>query len=183
MKFGDAMISYEASMRLRMGVKGVDWRDAEPGEVTIDGKPAVWNRINLYTGEATNQHLSNDGMFYETRGMFLDDSVVTPGTDIMEGILSQFLLAAETEEKYVPYGKEVFPPVSIPSNYADEFVSMEVELTTYYKQARAEFAIGILNIESDWDAYKNNLQRIGLDRYVEILQEAYDQAAIKIGAR
>jgi len=181
-KFGDFMLSYEATMRLRMGVKGVDWKDAEPGEKTIDGRPAIWNRINPYTGEATNQHLSNDGMFYETRGMFLDDCVVEPGTDIMEGILSQFLLAIETEEKYVQYGKEVFPPVSIPKDNADEFASLEVELSTFYKQARASFVTGEMDIDKDWDTYVNNLNSIGLKKYVEILQAAYDQASIKIGA-
>lgn len=181
-KFGDFMLSYEASMRSRMGEKDIDWRDAKPDELTINNTPAEWFRIIPYTGEAQNKHLDNDGMFYETRGMFLDDSAVAPNTDIMSGIASQFLLAQETTEKYVDYAKEVFPPVSIPAEFLEEFVSLETELKTYYQQARAAFVSGSTDIEKDWDKYVKGLETIGLDRYVEILQIAYDQAAVKIGS-
>lgn len=182
MQLADAMYSYDASMRLRMGVKDVDWRDATAGETTFDNRPAVWARITPYTGAAQNQHLGNDGMFYETRGMFLDDSAFDHSQSIMTADASQFLLAQETVEKYVPCGKEVFPPVTIPLEDADEFYSLEVELTNYYKEARAAFTTGDMDLEGDWQGYVDGLNAIGLARYVELLQKAYDQSAVKIGA-
>jgi len=181
-KFGDFMLSYDATMRLRMGEKDVDWRDARPGELTMDKRPAKWVRINPYTGDPQNKHLDNDGMFYETRGMFLDDSAVDPKTGIMEGVASQFLLAQETREKYIQYAKEVFPPVTIAAESADEFATLETELKKYYEEARAAFVTGAKDLDKDWDAYVKDLKRIGLDKYLQILQAAYDKAAIKIGA-
>jgi len=182
LKLADFMLSYESTMRLRMGVKGVDWRDAEEGETTFDGRPAVWARIKQYTGEAQNQHLDNDGIFYETRGMFLDDCAYDHSKTIMDTLASQHLLAVDTVERYVEYAKEVLPPVTVPAEYSEEFYPLEAELKIFYEQARAAFISGAMDLDADWDGYVNDLKAIGLDRYLEILQIAYDQGKIKIGA-
>ena len=36
------------------------------------------------------------------------------------------------------------------------------------------FIIGKMDIESEWDKYIETLNSLGVDRYVEILQEGYD---------
>lgn len=181
-ELADFMLSYESSMRLRLGVKGVDWDDAAEGETTVDGRPAVWKRITPYTGEPQSQHLGNDGLFYETRGMFLNDSVFDHTKDLMSPENDQFLLAEYAEKYYEPYGKEVIPPVVIPSEENDEYVSLEVQLKQYYEEARASFVSGAWSVENDWDRYVSDLQGYGLERYIEILQKAYDDSPIKIGA-
>lgn len=181
-ELADFMLSYDASMRLRMGVKDVDWVEAAEGETTIDNRPAVWKKLTPYTGEAQNQHLGNDGLFYETRGMFLDDSVYDHSKTLYSPENDQFLLANDAVKHYQPYGKEVFPPVNISTEDADEFASLEVQIKQCYEESRAAFVSGTMDLDKDWDSYVQTLKSYGLDRYVEILQKAYDESPVKIGS-
>ena len=53
-------------------------------------------------------------------------------------------------------------------------------ITTYLKQARAQFITGELDLDKDWDTYVNTLNQMNLGRLLEIEQAAYDRyAAVK----
>ena len=83
----------------------------------------------------------------------------------------------------MPYGREVVPAVSIPGDLLDEYNLMDVDLNTYLKEAMASFLIGETDINSDgdWEDYKQGLYAIGLERYMEIFNEAYAASPLKWG--
>ncbi len=51
---------------------------------------------------------------------------------------------------------------------------METNILDNVEQSAVQFITGELSLEDDWDDYVNGLESLGVDRYVEINQEAYD---------
>ncbi len=183
-KLGDFLYSYDSTMRLRHGEFGTSWVAAAEGQKTFDGRPAVFSLLIPYGNEVQNLHLDNDLMFYETRGVYLDDQVFgLTGDDLYSTDNMQFYMSEVTKNFYVPFGKEVVPKVTIPTEYIDEYNVIEVDLNTFTKETMASFLIGELDIakDADWNEFVNGLKDIGLERYIEILNIAYEASPLKWG--
>lgn len=183
-QLGDFMLSYDSTMRLRKGEYGVCWTDAEEGELTFDGRPAVFKELIPYGNEVQNSHLDNDLIFYETRNVFLDDRAFAEGSDLYSAENVQFLISEAAKNYYEPYGREVLPTVDIPGEDLDEYNILAVDLKTYYTEWMASFLNGEADIEDDdvWAEYTTGLYDIGLERFVEIYTNAYEISTLKWGA-
>lgn len=183
-QLGDFMLSYDSTMRLRKGEYGVNWTDAEEGQLTLDGRPAVFVELIPYGNEVQNSHLDNDLMFYETRNVFLDDRAFEEGGDLWSAENLQFFISEAAKNYYEPYGREVLPTIDIPMDMIDEYSVLSVDLKTYYTEWMASFLNGEADIEDDdvWAEYKQGLYDIGLERFVEIYTEAYEISPLKWGA-
>lgn len=183
-KLADFLYSYDSTMRLRHGEYGVSWVSAEPGQMTIDGRQATFVIKIPYGNEVQNLHLDNDLIFYETRGVYLDDSAFGLVTDdLFDASNSQWYMSEITKEYYMPYAREVVPTVTIPADLLDEYNTIEVDLTTYTKEAMASFLTGETNINDDgaWQGFVNGLYGAGLKRYIEIYNIAYEASPLKWG--
>lgn len=178
-KLVDFMYSYEASMRCVMGVKDVDWRDALPDETNADGEPAVYAKINNLSG-VQNQMLGLSGVYYLTRGMALSDAAFDHEAGIMSPMATADLIYQECMRDYVPYGKELIPNLSIPVEYRTEYGELSGELYNYSRDTRGRFVMGELSLDDDWDSYLEELYAVGLERYLELKQIAYDLSPIKV---
>ena len=40
-----------------------------------------------------------------------------------------------------------------------------------------QFITGVKDIDAEWDTYKSTLENVGLSRYLELLQVAYDASS------
>ena len=60
------------------------------------------------------------------------------------------------------------------SDDADELSMLKVQLKNYIEESRSRFIIGDLNLDNDWDTYLSTLEDLGLSRYLELEQKAYD---------
>lgn len=183
-ELGDFLYSYDSTMRLRHGKFGESWVAAEEGQMTIDGRQATFVEKIPYSSEVQNLHLDNDLMFYETRGIYLDDGAFGLETDdLYAGVNMQWFMSETTKENYVPYGREVVPAVTVPADLQDEFNVIEVDMDTYVKEAMASFLVGETDIDDDgvWGEFKQGLYDIGLERYVEIYNIAYEASVLKWG--
>lgn len=181
---GDFLYSYDSTMRLRHGEFGTSWVEAEEGQLTIDGRQATFVEIIPYGNEVQSLHLDNDLMFYETRGIFLDDGAFGLVTDdLWAAENTQWFMSEVTKEYYMPYGYEVVPPITIPQEDIDEYSVISVDLKTYREEAMASFLLGDTDIDNDadWESYKQGLYDIGLERYLEILNDAYEASPLKWG--
>ncbi len=184
MKLGDFLLSYDSTMRLRKGEYGVWWREAEEGETTIDGRPATFVELQSYGNEVQNSHLDNDLMFYETRGVFLDDRAFGPDTDLWSAANLQFFMSEACKEYYIPYAREVLPQVTILTQYNDEYNVILTDLNTYVTEKMTAFLTGEIDINDDavWEDYLEGLKSIGLERLIEIYTESYEASPLKWGA-
>jgi putative aldouronate transport system substrate-binding protein len=82
----------------------------------------------------------------------------------------------ETITKYnvgiVP--KEVYPPVYMTKAQASEIAQLRTAIDNYVQESTARFIIGELDIDKSWDAYVKELGNIGVAKYIDISQKAYD---------
>jgi putative aldouronate transport system substrate-binding protein len=81
-------------------------------------------------------------------------------------------LYAGKEDKAAIYP---FWKVWIDPSLASEVATLQTNLENYIQQNSLQFVTGSKNIDSDWDAYVKGLEGLGLKRYLEIQQTAYDK--------
>lgn len=56
----------------------------------------------------------------------------------------------------------------------EEYEELYSTFDSYIDQSVAEFIVGTKSLDSDWDAYLSDLEKYGLERYMELQQEGYD---------
>ena len=56
-----------------------------------------------------------------------------------------------------------------------EWAELDTMLRDAVTEGIAEFVTGVRDIDRDWDRYVENLQRLGLDRFLEIYQREYER--------
>ena len=180
-KLADFMYTEDSSVRLRQGVKDVDWRMAKEGEKTFDGKPATYARITplVTNGCAQNQHFGNSGMFRESNDSFIGAWAVQDGFDIrsLDGIEQLLIEQTWPYDGFEP--KQTLPPVVFTEEEAAEVSTIEVEVQKYAKEQRVLFITGQKSLDTDWDSYVTNLKNLGLDRLVELYNTAYQRQYVK----
>lgn len=173
----DSLYNFEVFETMNIGQKGRDWTDPQSGDVGLDGKPALLRRIRQYSNEPQNvnwQDFANVAATAERRF----GEAVDPNVDKFSAPGLERLLFDETKEKYEPYASkeyEVAPPLKFTSEETTELQTITVELEKYITESRTKFIMGTSNLESDWDTYVKGLNDIGLEKYLEIQQKAYDR--------
>ena len=81
---------------------------------------------------------------------------------------------------YIPYTPEdlsAYPPRQMLYTLEDSKKLNEINtvLRDYIKECRDKFILGVMDIESDWDEYANNLKSIGYEEVISIMQKRYDE--------
>lgn len=178
MRWADDFYSYTTGMRRSWGEEGVAFRAAEPGEVGLDGKtPALFKTLVPFDEQAQNEHWSWLGVEYVDSALWNGINVTTPDMDLYSPEGFEKLLWVETEAKYEPYRTEQYselPKLRLGSDENDELAMLQVQLKNYIEACRADFIIGNLSLEHDWETYIETLENLGLSRYLELKQDAYD---------
>lgn len=68
----------------------------------------------------------------------------------------------------------IIPPPAYGEDAAAEVVEIGTALDNSAAEMTARFIIGDADIEADWDDCLAEFERIGLDRYIELMQDAFD---------
>ena len=170
-RLGDAFYEMDVTMRKVWGREGIEWEEPEPGELGINGLPAVWKRL-LGEGEMspTSRWGTQGGPMALSREMRL-------GSVAQEGPSVEGVLFTETRDKMEPYKPDlatIIPLLTYNEEVTPELVELKAALGTYIQEMTARFIIGDVDIETGWDDYLAELQNIGLPRYLKLVQKAYD---------
>lgn len=172
-KWIDYLYSEEGTRRANEGREGEEWVKPDAGVKGINGEQAAWKR-NVSLQDIQNITWQSMDIGAVTSYYRLSEVAGDPFT--VEGFESR--LYNETFNKYEPYkATEVFPPVFIPADLIDEMAQLKSPIMDYVKQSMAKFITGSMDIEKDWDSYVEGLNKLKVDRYVELLQTAYDASA------
>ena len=78
---------------------------------------------------------------------------------------------------YEPYYKSTNIPSICWCSDSDllaEIAELKVIINTEVESAYTEFILGIRDLDTEWDAYVQNLKDLGLDRYIECLNKMYN---------
>ena len=173
-KWGDLRMTYEESLLLNYGKKDVNWRWGKPGEVGINGKPAVWS---------WDEPLQNpQNVTWYLYGPFLYDAdwrlgqATEANVDMYKGENMNLRLYVETHDKYAPYQakEEYTPPLWVTPDVADELAQLGTTIRDYVVESAARFIVGDLDIDSSWDSYVREFDKMGLARFLSIYQTLYD---------
>jgi putative aldouronate transport system substrate-binding protein len=168
LRWADGFYQQEVEMNAYYGPKGVGWDWAQPGDVGINGKPALYRVLKIW-GNVQNDQWSQTNPSFRSSDWRLGQA-----TDNQWEF--ETYLYRETA-KLEPYKQD--PAMSVPPLYfnqeqAQESGQLEASLTKYVNEMLARFVSGEDDIETGWDAYLQTLDQIGLPRFLEIQQAAYD---------
>lgn len=162
MKFLDWNYSEEGQLFQQFGVEGVSYE-------MVDGKPVYTDLImnnpeGLTQGQAMHQY-SRSGNFWPmvTRLEYFEQTTALPE---QRGAVE----AWDANDRY----DYMIPPIAIPAELSDEFFKIAGDIWTYVEEARAEFISGEESLDN-YDAYLAKLEEMGLERFTEIYQIAYDE--------
>lgn len=156
----DYFYSYEGSILMRYGVEGE----------------------NMYFDEDGKPHY-NDGILDspEGSGTEIGKFTIWPGggapqwvnDDNCEAIASEATLKAqEALDAYLP--KQIYAEPLLEEETSDRLSVLWTDLENYMKETTSKMIRGELNFDSDWDTYVETMNKIGLEEWVSIYQETYD---------
>lgn len=173
-RWGEGMYEEEVTLRKYYGRPDQEWRYAEPGEVGINGKPAIWASLAASGGEVdvpTEHSWMHVGPHYRSAD-FRNGQVVAGG---IEGHpqASLYQYTVETGTPYAQDVEKVVPPLVFDESQATEVAGLQTSILNYVNEMIARFVTGDLDISTDWEDYLAEFEALNVDRYVEILQAAY----------
>ena len=185
MRFIDWFYTEEGTMTNFWGPEGIAWEKAAPGQVGVNGQPAVWKQLSMKEGDEYFGNLTWGGTFPFVMPGEMLGSIVAPDSwfaldDNGSPTGLEKYLYEQTRDNYAPYGEPVeniLPPLFVQPDDIDELAQLKASLYPYVDEALARFIVGDLDIEADWDRHLRELESLGLSRYLEIMQKAYDASA------
>ncbi|MCM3628276.1 extracellular solute-binding protein [Paenibacillus glycanilyticus] len=179
-KLVDYMFTPEGQTNGASGMKDIDWRDPKEGELALgEGVKPMVAPIPMTEGEAPrNAGWSGMAHFYMPKEY--RDSWVQ-GTDIYDSANYERRLYQATLLYQGHEPKELFPlwAIWLDSADVDEATMLQTNIKTYIDENALQFITGNKSLDKDWDSYLKGLQDLKLDRYLEILQKAYDASTFK----
>lgn len=144
--------------------------DPAEGKLGMDGSPALyvvnaaalWRENNVWLADANPTFLS-----HEMRG--------GGATSTEEGGYDQELVIYQAALKYSPFKpKEILPPsLTFTEDQAAVAGEIQTMVDTYVKENFAAFVTGKKNIDTDWDAYLGELNKMGVDTLKQTLSDAW----------
>jgi len=173
----DNFMTEISTLKTIQGYQDVHWRFSDPGEVSIAGGQARWERIvspeadrgatetAMWAGQPMPNWRSHDWRLSERA----DRSIVEQET----------LLYDETRAMY-QYRNDlniILPVLIFDEAQAAELVDIQVPINSFVLESISRFTVGDLCLDNDWDWYLRELEVMGLARLLELNQAAFDQRA------
>lgn len=167
----DYMWDRDMALQARFGVKDVDWKAPDTGAIgmyeSLGYKPMV-QYINSIWGTVQNSQWGENHPTLRTYDMICGQ--VWNGNKFD----SQYMTAqAVPKYKDLVVKDPVLQILYLPEE-ADEISEIKATLDTYRDEAAVAFITGNRPL-SDWDNYLKELDTIGLKKYMEVTQTAYDR--------
>lgn len=172
----DYFYSEEGEM-FRTGREGIEWEKAEEGQTGFNGEPAKY--VSLSTPEDDEYYQNVD--FSESIPALISkehrESAATSQDFRGEGVNNwnevQLFQGTQNYEAVARSAEESLPPLTVPAEKADDYARMKTELEDYMDECMVQFIVGGMDLENDWDGYLDQLNAIGMEEYMTINNEAY----------
>lgn len=161
----DYFYGEEGSKMFFMGFEGVTYEEDEDGNVNYL-EEITDNPDGLNMDQAISEYLTWPGGYY-------------PGI-----VREEFFQGAEAKEnsrinaeKTKPYridDDDILPGLNYTVEENDQISAITTDLQTYIDEMNAEFITGKRSFDQ-WDEYINTLDKMGVEKYVELSQKAYER--------
>lgn len=181
-KVADLMCSKKMSISTRWGEEGVNWDYPENVADIANYKAGVdgWD-ISLVAYNDGAYWGGTDPLSYGWRqvGPYVREYGIANGSGV--DVTREDIYITNTNNGKDLYQKsshrpeEVIPKLIYTSEEAEVVASIESVLNNYVVENIAFFVTGIKDIDADWDSYIAELEKIGLSKYIEVVQGAYNR--------
>ena len=172
MRMADFMMSEESSVFSRFGKPETDWTKPASGDVALGAKwgatPAI-KPILVWGGTAHSSHWNDVGPHILLQ-KYTDGQAWNGNPTDAEYMIAQCVPGLLHKEP-----AEVATLILYDKEQTAQIADIQTTLTSYVKETLARFATGDMDLEKDWDGYLKELDRIGLAKYIEVSQSAYDK--------
>ncbi|MFD7160628.1 ABC transporter substrate-binding protein [Kribbella sp. NPDC059898] len=165
----------------QFGMEGKGWTQPGSGDVALDKslKP-IFKQIPqkpgskpLNSGWGALAQYNNTARFRNSEAIGTD-IYSQPGYERKLFEATKLYAGHEDKAQIYPFWK-VWPDPA----QANELATLQTNIQNYVQQNALQFITGSKNLDTDWDAYVKGLDSLGLKRYLEIQQAAYDKVPNK----
>ena len=164
-KWADFIYSDEGYMLFNFGVEGETYN-------MVDGKP-VYTDLILNNPEGIS--------ISEALMRYCKAPYTAPGVNQAEDYLQQFYQFDEQKEAFTVWeaypensDKGFLPPISYSAEETEEISIITTEINTYVEENLSKFVTGSRPMD-EYDDFVNTLKTMGVERYIELTQNAYDR--------
>jgi putative aldouronate transport system substrate-binding protein len=180
MRWLDWFYTEEGTIAGNYGEKGVGWADADPGATGQDGRPAKYKSLIIPTTSPWYNNSHYSGFPFYTDEVFnsawqMPDDPLAP-----DGSGSGKFLYIKSVENYAPYAipyRDYIPPLYYPEDVVSDYAVLLTNINTYVEECIAKFVVGQMNLDTEWNQFQDELRKLGIDRYLQIVQNAYNSSA------
>lgn len=162
-RWADFQYSEKNSLWSRYGEEGIDWIPATADQRGPFGAPAVFQEIGQW-GAPTSR--SNRQKLMYLSSQLLSGLAMADNSD-------SFYVLRTPKYMDVAIGNGVPRVFMLPAE-VDEYSELRTTLDTYVDETFARFVTGDLPL-SEWDNFQAEVKKIGVDRFIELTQIAYDR--------
>lgn len=177
----DYIATPEGTLRTAEGVEGNGWRKATADEKGLDGRPATFAQIS--EGKTQNSGWGQLCGLVRTPDFVLSYAYAQDpyAEDVIPLIGRQILLYyGSLEHQEVAQSFEsILPELYYSQEQIEELSLLKTTIADYVNSSIVQFVTGDMDVEKDWDSYIKQMNNLGVERYLEIVQSAYDVSSFK----
>ncbi|MBE7038448.1 MAG: extracellular solute-binding protein [Ruminococcaceae bacterium] len=167
----DFMLSEEATLFSRYGVKGTDWTEAKETDICLFGDIGVKPRINqiLEYGAKQNSH------WYQINPEFRSSPIAEGMTWDGDELNGEYYKANALKEYMGKEPKNIFVKALYTPEESEEYNELYNTIHNYATENVAMFVTGRRDVDKEWDTFQKELDNMGLERFIELTQSGYDR--------
>lgn len=186
----DYMCNQDMSITQRFGKQGEDWDywdvakekyDESEFVPTFEGYDISFYPYDLMgfwdSTEAQNKSYRKIGPMILDKNTLSGAAVWSEsGDSTKRGLAALELATAEAAIKCYEYQpKEVYDFAPLTVKETDKVADVKIAVISYVEEMTAAFLTGKKDIDAEWSNYLKELEQIGMNEYLEVLQEAYER--------
>ncbi len=160
--------------------EGTDWVLDPEGKVGLNGEPAKYEVLNVYSPDTQNHDWQDVGIRVAPEGYRMGQAVDADVDPYDPNGLEKLLYEA-SKNLYEPYGQNSkytdLPELKVTDEESTEVSTIAVEIEKLIAEDGVAFMTGKKDIDKEWDNYLTSLENAGLTKYLEVYQTAYDRFA------
>jgi putative aldouronate transport system substrate-binding protein len=171
----DYIYTYEGERLTIVGPEGVGWTKPGPGDVALDAKATPFYKQK--SSAETPKNINWGALAQYNNTLEYRNSQVVPTDIYSETGLERRLFEATKLYEGHEDKTQFFPAAQIwiDPSVSGELATLKTNLDSYVTQGQLAFITGSKNIDTDWDAFVQGLDGVGMKRYLELNQQAYDK--------
>ncbi len=176
----DYIATEEQVYRQALGIEGVHYEmlGADTTEVGLDGTTkALYKRTNADTTNQTLQQLM--GLVRSPEFIVAEATNPDPYAEDVKPLNGRqvVMYQGSLDHQAVQQSREsVMPDLYMSPEDSGEMSLLKTNVMDTQKEYMVGFITGTKDIDAEWDSYIKALNNVGLERYLELLQKAYDES-------